>query len=53
MVTTIDNTLKKLSMLYEFNKKLRAFTASTREKQSVQATEPTAADGSRQKPAPR
>jgi hypothetical protein len=52
-VTTIDNTLKKLSMLYEFNKKLRAFTMSTRKNQVVQAMEPIVAAGNRQNPAQR
>jgi hypothetical protein len=52
-VTTIDNTLKKLSMLYEFNKKLRVFTTSAREGQAVQATEPAVAAGTRENPAPR
>jgi hypothetical protein len=52
-VTTIEKTLKKLSMLYEFNKKLRAFTASARESQVIQATEPTVAAGRRQNPAPK
>jgi hypothetical protein len=44
-VTTIENTLRMLSMLYEFNKKLRAFTMSARKKQAVQVTEPAAAAG--------
>ena len=52
-MTTIENTLKKLSMLYEFNKKLRAFTTSAREIQAIQATEPTVAAGRRQNPLPR
>ena len=49
-MTTIENTLKKLSMLYEFNKKLRAFTASARESQVIQATESTVAAGRRLNP---
>ena len=52
-MTTIDNTLKKLSMLYEFNKKLRAFTTSARESQAIQATDPSVATGRRQNPAQR
>lgn len=30
-MNTIENTLKKLSMLYEFNRKLHAFTTSTKD----------------------
>jgi len=45
---TLEDTLKKLSMLYEFNRKLRAFTTSTKGKQASQTTEPGVAAGSRQ-----
>ena len=49
-MNTIENTLKKLSMLYEFNRKLRAFTKSTKRNQAM---EPTVATGRRQSPVPK
>jgi len=52
-MNTIENTLKKLSMLYEFNRKLRAFTTSTKRNQANQAMEPTAATGRRQSSVPK
>jgi len=39
-MNTIENTLKKLSLLYEFNRKLRTFTTSTKDHQANQAMEP-------------
>jgi hypothetical protein len=49
-MNTIENTLKKLSMLYEFNRKLRTFTTSTKDNQTNQAMEPAVAPGRKQKP---
>ena len=54
-MNTIEFTLKKLSMLYEFHRKLRAFTTSTKRNQAnpYKAMEPTVATGSRQSPVPK
>jgi hypothetical protein len=52
-MNTIENTLKKLSMLYEFNRKLRAFTTGTKRNQANQAMEPTVATGRRQSSVPK
>lgn len=50
-MNTIEHTLKKLSMLYEFNRKLGTFTTSTKKNRAnpYQAMEPTVATGKRQK----
>jgi hypothetical protein len=38
-MNSIENTLKKLSMLYEFNRKLQTFTTSTKDNQANQDEE--------------
>jgi len=38
-MNTVENTLKKLSLLYEFNRKLQTFTTSTKDNQANQAME--------------
>jgi len=49
-MNTVENTLKKLSLLYEFNRKLQTFTTSTKDNQANQAKKPTVATGRRHKP---
>jgi hypothetical protein len=52
-MNTIEHTLKRLSMLYEFNRKLRTFRTNTKKNQAHQAMEPTAATGNGQNTAPK
>lgn len=46
----IEATLRKLSMLYEFNRKLRAYTFGKARRQADQAMERTVAAGKKARP---